>query len=276
MMRQDRILVVSDLDGTLLDNQQKISSKNLSTINSFRQAGGHFTIATGRMRKATEPIYQQLNIELPVIVYNGGQIYDPIHHKTLFEVELKAYQPVLKELILLSNKKPLGILLYSQEDVFTPNKNAIIKEYEQKDKVKTHQLNLDKLDKKVTKILTISPDLKVLKECEKITEQHNQGYWNLVYSEHNYYEILPKEASKGRAIKYLFTLLPDDQQFDYLYCIGDNMNDLSMLKLADTGFYVKNSHKSLYQEQFTPTVANIDHAVSLVLRDIMVKHKLSI
>ena len=50
-MKFSGITILTDMDGTLLDSNKKISEKNLNMIEYFRQNGGTFTIASGRLYK---------------------------------------------------------------------------------------------------------------------------------------------------------------------------------------------------------------------------------
>ena len=70
------ILVLSDLDGTLLTAEQGIPEYNIQMINKFQELGGHFTIATGRSIESVSHYLNKLELSTPAIVYNGGIIYD--------------------------------------------------------------------------------------------------------------------------------------------------------------------------------------------------------
>ena len=45
------IMLISDMDGTLLNKDGQISEKNIEAIQEFISLGGKFTVATGRMKK---------------------------------------------------------------------------------------------------------------------------------------------------------------------------------------------------------------------------------
>lgn len=70
------ILLVSDMDGTLLNAHKHVSTENLRALNRFVAKGGLFTIATGRINKSVEPYLSSLPVNAPAILYNGGLIYD--------------------------------------------------------------------------------------------------------------------------------------------------------------------------------------------------------
>lgn len=67
-------LLVSDLDGTLLNSAKSLSGRTTSVLNDFISRGGQFTIATARMAYGCA---QMLNFDLrlPGVVMNGAAIY---------------------------------------------------------------------------------------------------------------------------------------------------------------------------------------------------------
>ena len=82
MGRFDGILMVSDLDGTLLCTDKSISARNLEAISHFEAEGGLFSFVTGRPPIAMTPVLEQLSPKIPFGCLNGGGVYD--HHKECF------------------------------------------------------------------------------------------------------------------------------------------------------------------------------------------------
>ena len=82
-------LLVTDLDGTLLDSQKKISAENKAAIDEFINGGGIFTIATGRGYNMALPIMQMLKVNAPAIIFNGCAIFDFNKEEYLWQEFLK-------------------------------------------------------------------------------------------------------------------------------------------------------------------------------------------
>ncbi|NLO49116.1 MAG: HAD hydrolase family protein [Clostridiales bacterium] len=72
-----KTLYVSDLDGTLLNSAGKLSDYSVNTINTLLDEGILFTVATARSITIALSAVGNLNLTLPIIVYNGGFIIDP-------------------------------------------------------------------------------------------------------------------------------------------------------------------------------------------------------
>ena len=69
-------LYVSDLDGTLLDNEAQISDETARVLNDYIRQGLQFTISTARTPTTALKIIEKLNLRLPVMMMNGVLIYD--------------------------------------------------------------------------------------------------------------------------------------------------------------------------------------------------------
>jgi len=69
-------LYLSDLDGTLLDNNAALSEYTVSTINALIDSGLHFSVATARTPNSAKQILAPLHLRLPIVLLNGAAIYD--------------------------------------------------------------------------------------------------------------------------------------------------------------------------------------------------------
>lgn len=261
-------LLVSDLDGTLLDSKQQISKVNHEAIKEFKENGGLFTIATGRMLQSAMPYIDQLEINVPVILYNGAVIYHPLKDKVLMKMHLPEPKSVLELIENYSSDEEVGILLYQDNEVYAVHRNSLVEAYEDKEKVLCETFRKGILENSTIKILLISNNPTVLQSLEKAIINANFPC-EMVYSENNYLEILPMNASKGTALEKLKKYLQPASL--NTVCVGDNLNDLSMLQAANTGFFVENSHELLKQESFKGCVHHEEHA----LADIIKNHLLS-
>ena len=67
-------LLALDLDETLLNQEHRISSRNIEAIRAVVNKGIMVTIATGRMYLSALPYARELGIDLPLITYHGALI----------------------------------------------------------------------------------------------------------------------------------------------------------------------------------------------------------
>ena len=87
-MKFQQTVLVADMDDTLLDDKKRISKRNKDAIREFQNSGGIFTVATGRSIAGFSPYQNDLKIKIPVILYNGGCIYDCEKKQILWVKEL--------------------------------------------------------------------------------------------------------------------------------------------------------------------------------------------
>jgi len=69
-------LIVSDMDGTLLNDKMEVSASNVSAINEAKRLGIKFMVATGRGYTEAVPALKEVGIDCPMITLNGGQVFD--------------------------------------------------------------------------------------------------------------------------------------------------------------------------------------------------------
>jgi Cof subfamily protein (haloacid dehalogenase superfamily) len=67
-------LIAIDIDGTLLNAKKQIAPRTLEAILAARDAGIIITLATARRYYNTAHIASELNIEIPLILYDGALI----------------------------------------------------------------------------------------------------------------------------------------------------------------------------------------------------------
>ena len=77
--------ILLDLDGTLLDSSDDLHPENLAALEVVREKGVRVMLVTGRSKMATLPILERLQLDLPVVLFNGSAIYCPRQGRMLEE-----------------------------------------------------------------------------------------------------------------------------------------------------------------------------------------------
>ncbi|PAQ14037.1 hypothetical protein CD798_12180 [Bacillaceae bacterium SAOS 7] len=229
--------VISDLDGTLLCNQQSILDETMESISKFIQAGGTFTLATGRSLQSALPMIKKLNIQIPVIVYNGARVYHPVTEQFIYERSLAQVtkQEIIERYKRLVVQIDMGMLAFDQDGAYYLHSHVSIEEQEEKDGIKAILISEEELlEKEIIKFMFLGrPD--VIQELKP----HFQTF-NAVNSEPELLEILPSDVNKGEACKFLLDYL--NIPFSQFVAVGDNNNDLEMIRLAEYGVAVNNAN----------------------------------
>ena len=106
-----KTLFITDLDGTLLGRDDRISPTGLKTLNALIEDGLSLTYATARSLSSASRVTSGLHLCLPVIVYNGAFIREPATAQNLHSV---SFSPVLRARIQsIAAHLALSPLVYS-------------------------------------------------------------------------------------------------------------------------------------------------------------------
>ncbi len=81
MGKYDKIILLSDIDGTLLNSQSRVGEKNRQAISEFIKEGGSFGIATGRSLTNARNFLENIEINGYCILANGSLHYCMITEK---------------------------------------------------------------------------------------------------------------------------------------------------------------------------------------------------
>lgn len=103
-----KTLFVSDLDGTLLNSDAKISDFTLGNLNKLIEKGLPFALATSRSTASAKTIIDGLRLGLPSVMMNGVFVTDIAtgEHKRINFFEQSAAQRVIDE-FLIAGARPL-------------------------------------------------------------------------------------------------------------------------------------------------------------------------
>ncbi|WP_413375388.1 Cof-type HAD-IIB family hydrolase [Alkalihalobacillus sp. 1P02AB] len=232
------LCIVTDLDGTLLDDDQQISNRSRQTIAAFQKEGGIFTFATGRVQTSIVSFVEQLNIQYPIITHNGAQIFCPKTKRVIYRQTLPLNDSLKEMLAKLEN---VEIMYFIDEDIYTNEKGPLISLFEKKEKLTVLEV-LPLQIESVSKIIIAHKNQTFLTALE---EQIKIKHFCLstTFSEPEYLELLPNNTSKGIALKHFNKHYNHDNR--KLITFGNNINDISLIKAADVGIAVYNAQLEL-------------------------------
>ena len=266
MKKFENLLLCTDLDGTLLNDEKQISKENLDAIEYFKSQGGKFTFITGRPPTISFDTYNKVKPNVPFGCFNGGGLYDGEKDELIWSVLLPKSAEKLLEYVDKDFSK-VGIQINTQKNI-----------YYQKESSGTV------LFRKITNTPYIYGDFKTIKEpivkvvfaCQNVDymERFVEALpkhplckeFDFIRSELTLCEILPKNVSKGNVLKILADYLKID--IKNTIAIGDYNNDISMIKAAGVGVAVENAVPDAKAAADIITVSNNEHAIAKIIDDI--------
>lgn len=268
-------LCISDLDGTLLGNDCKISPESAEILNDCIHKGVKFSFATARSAASAVKIAECLDMNIPCILMNGVCIYD-LKQKKYIRTEYLPREDAEKVANLLESLGQSGFIYEIRDNKLICSYNKI----DNPEMLKFYQQRKEKYDKPFAKTESLSSAVtdkviyftlldsfehldRVRTEIQKIKGLKFEFYKD-IYSENSWYmEIFSENASKYNGVKFL----REQYSFDEVVCFGDNLNDLPMFRASDIRIAVENANPQVKSEADEITLSNTENGVALWIKN---------
>jgi len=262
-------LVVSDVDGTLIDWNERVSPRTRAAVAAVVAAGVPFILATGRPPRWVIPVVEQLGYAPPITICgNGAVLYDSAADRVLSTHSLEV--GVLRTIADLAYKFLPGCGLAAERVGSSAHDTASVHfastpDYEHAWLNPTHNpVPLDEvLDTPATKLL-IRVAGSTSQSMRDAMLPHVAGLAEITFSTNNgLIELAVPGVSKGAALARVAAglgIAPED-----IVAFGDMPNDVSMLTLAGHAVAMGNAHASVGAVASEVTASNGEDGVAQVL-----------
>ncbi|GAC1446514.1 MAG: sugar-phosphatase [Pyrinomonadaceae bacterium] len=276
-------LLALDLDGTLLNSRGEISTRNRKAIDDARQLGVRVALVTGRRFRDARPLALELGLNVPVISHNGALTK---HARTLETVAvnllpLDAAHAVIKlgreagaDALASDDAQGAGVLIY---DRISPGNEALAKYIAWSkrivgDEAERAVLKVPSLEKYLDHApihIAFSGTYDEIVKLSALLERElviQVKLLSTLYPKQNFglLDILHPHASKGAglaAVAHELGLSPAE-----VMAIGDNHNDIEMLRYAGTGVIMSNAETALRDQAcFHLTKSNDEDGVACAI-----------
>lgn len=258
--------VFLDLDGTLLDNNKKISDENKKAIKYAQSKGAYVCICTGRQFEMGKKFKELAGADRFFIYSNGAGIYDCENNEVLFSSILPSN--ICTKISELATPNNMFIRIdtiygrYINNEKYKVNTEIVLKDGEMNSiynnnetlEISIGALDEDSIKKYSNKLLDSYGN--IIKIVNKYTLELN-GYKLYMIN------IINKSASKGNAITGLCKYLKIDTKD--VIAIGDDMNDSSMIDIAGLGVAMGNAEEEFKKIANEITKTNLQNGVAEVL-----------
>lgn len=238
----DTKILFTDLDGTLLTSDKKISGEDLCSIRAMINAGHKFVVATGRPLYSALKLCREYDFLHPgfyIVASNGGIIYDCTSEKILH----KCTVPINLVSALFERAHAAGIHIqtYSDDHVIAMRETEEIKYYSSRIKMPykiVNDISSDLLCEPPKVIIISLKDRTRLENFRDSVCDITAGQLNTVFSSQELLEFLPPSSTKGNALYKLCELF--DIPISNSIACGDEENDISMIDAAGIGVVMGN------------------------------------
>ena len=227
-------LVVSDIDGTLVNRAKVLTPRARRALEGLKRAGVHFSVASARPPAGLRRIVDMLGLEVPVGAVNGAAIIRPD-----LSVISELFVPVdaARTTVALLGQQGLDPWLFTRDKWFFRVREGahveheattiglepiVVEEFAEADLAQT------------LKIVAASHDHPLLAECESILQASLSGAALATRSQAYYLDVTNAHANKGEAVKGIAAHL--GVALAHVMTIGDGANDTPMFEVS--GFSV--------------------------------------
>lgn len=269
-------MICLDIDGTLLNSNHKITEKVKDTIKKItNEKQIHVILVSARMPKGILFLQKELEIEQPIICYSGALILDK-EKNILSKQAIDIFN--LQEIYKFANKLKVHVSLYKDDEWYIEELDEWAKQESEITNIIPSIVNFGELIESwkqegtgPNKILCMARanEINILKEnikCESL---------NVYPSKPTYLEIMSGKASKTSAINCLRKNFNIERS--EIIAIGDNYNDIDMIKYAGVGIAMGNSPDDVKKHANDVTLTNDKDGVAEAIKKYILtksKHKI--
>jgi Cof subfamily protein (haloacid dehalogenase superfamily) len=238
-------LLVLDIDGTIAGESNSIREPIKAAIQLAQDQGIQVALATGRMYHSALPFYHDIGSKLPLIAYNGAFIKDPQTQKNYRELSVTPDIAIalLDHLEQPQFKSRLDVHCYYDDQLYVKEITLETERYKLRSGAKPVVVpDLRSIaERSSLKLLVVTQEAPLIQELmTHFSDRFSEDELHVTQSTEIYLELTHPQANKGLAVRHL---AEDILGFapEQVMAIGDNFNDLEMLKYAEIGVAMGNA-----------------------------------
>ncbi|MHA0329980.1 Cof-type HAD-IIB family hydrolase [Sphingomonas melonis] len=259
-------LVVSDIDGTLVDKQKKLTAATTAAVSRLEAAGVGFTVISARPISGILPIVETLGLDGPMAAFNGGILFK--RDGTITEHHV-IDEGVAKGVMAIAAESPVDLWVFADDrwyastdqgdhvahERLASNQNPIVTD------------DFGDLLARADKITFVSDDAPMLGDlADRCKAAHGEDA-TIVQSQVYYLDVTALAANKGDGLIALAAAF--DQPLDAIAALGDQFNDVPMLDRAGLSIAMGNAPDPVKARADHVTTANdadgVAHAIDTII-----------
>ncbi|MEA1833602.1 Cof-type HAD-IIB family hydrolase [Methylobacterium durans] len=251
--RNDIALVISDVDGTLVTSDKRLTPAAIAAVRRLGEAGIGFTIASSRPPVGLRSLVEALALRLPMGAFNGASIVRPdlsTLHETLIPEE------AAREAAARLDAAGLDLWVFARGAWFLRDPDAPYTDLERRTIQAEPRVadDLGPLLACASKIVGVSPDAAHLAACEGEVAAALGSRANVHRSQAYYLDVTPPGLDKGCFVDWMADHLGIPAA--RIATLGDAGNDAAMFARGGLSIAMGNAEDGLKARADTVTAAN--------------------
>jgi Cof subfamily protein (haloacid dehalogenase superfamily) len=262
------LLIASDVDGTLLDDDENVTPRTRAVVHAAVAAGAQFVLATGRPPRWVPQVADALGIAPMAVCANGAVLYDSATDRIVAARTLSS--EVLAELAEMATRLIPGAGL-AVERVGRTAHDAATPQFVSSPGYEHAWLNPDNTEVSLADLLS-APAIKLLirkpgarsGDMAAVLAKHVGLQGDITYSTNNgLIEVMPLGISKATGVEEVAR--PLGIAAEDVVAFGDMPNDVPMIRWAGLGVAMGNADPEVMEAADEVTTPNTDDGLARVL-----------
>jgi Cof subfamily protein (haloacid dehalogenase superfamily) len=242
MSVENRIkVIVSDLDGTLLDSNHRISEYSKSVFRKLHEENYLIIVATGRHHLDAMPIVESIGIPYYLVTSNGARIHSP-SKELLFSIDMQSES--IKSVLSLDIDPDITTVLF-KENVWQTNKlNEKLNSFQPELNYIPELVNFNTVEdlSAIKMFFTHERHSKLIELRDQILDKYSD-FFSHAFSLPHCLEFMDISVDKSVAISKILEM--EKLNFHETISFGDGYNDEKMLVSTAKGLLMRNAPDSL-------------------------------
>lgn len=233
-------VVVSDLDGTLLNSAHQISERTRDTLHDLVDRGIKLVMATGRHYVDVRQIRDTLGLDIDLITSNGAVVHNR-QDQLVFNQTIAS--DVARELATLERDPAIHLNVYNGEEWLVEEEMPRLLQFHKESGFHYRLIHMNEhpLDR-VNKVFYIGEHEKLQAIAQRLRARYGE-LLNITFSLPDCLEVMHGAVNKGSAVKAV--LEQNGLSLANAIAFGDGMNDFEMLSMVGRGVVMGNAHNLL-------------------------------
>ncbi|NMA55725.1 MAG: HAD family phosphatase [Firmicutes bacterium] len=260
MLTNYRLLVL-DLDGTVLDQNSRLTARTEAALNKAQTLGLKITFATGRLFSDALPYAKRLGLTLPLIL-NHGAILQTMSGKILARHQIESYSA--QALIAIADQTGTACQLYKAGQLYLQHLAPWNQEYLRYSTVTPHIVpDLAAIAAQEPEQIDFLGEPKELNQIKALIESNLGSRVTITSSYRHLLEVLAAGVSKGAALQHLAAQL--NIPLEATIAVGDGYNDIGLIRTAGLGVAMGNAPEAVRRQADYITAPNSKDGLALFL-----------
>jgi Cof subfamily protein (haloacid dehalogenase superfamily) len=258
-------LLALDLDGTILDARLNLDPRDLEPLARIKAAGVEVIVCTGRPFPGALPWVRRLELDGPIICYQGAQVR-LVSGETILDHGIA--HDLAMEVVEFARKRDLHVQAYRDDQLLIERDRPEAHEYSEHAGMAIHVVgDLDiAMGPTTPKLVFVATSVKLEQLLPDVRRRWARRL-NAATSMPTYLEFTSVESDKATALQFLCERLGVPQA--ETVAVGDGRNDASMIAWAGLGVAIEGSMPEV-QAAADRTIPGPGHGGIKQLADLLV------